>query len=59
MLVFPCLKTYSQTLEIIACMESEFYGIVKAATIGIGIKSMFKDLWLEVEIQLNTEARQG
>ena len=34
--------------------ESEFYGIVKAATMGIGIKSMFKDLGLEVEIQANT-----
>ena len=28
---------------------------MKAATIGIGIKSMFEDLGLKVEIQVNTE----
>ena len=41
-----CLKTYSQTQETIAesSGDSEFCGIVKAATMGIGIKSMFKDL---------------
>ena len=52
-----CLKTYSQTLETIAVSsgESEFYGIAKAATMGIGIKSMFKDLGLEVEVQVNTD----
>ena len=53
-----CLKTYSQTQETIALSsgESEFYGIVKAATMGIGIKSMFKDLGLEVEIEVNTDS---
>ncbi len=41
-----CLKTFSQTQETIALSfaESEFYRIVKAATMGIGIKNMFKDL---------------
>ncbi len=45
-----CLKPYSQTQEAIALStgESEFYSIVKAATIGIGIKSRFKDMGLEV-----------
>ena len=47
-----CIKTYSQTQETIALSSGgpEFYGIVKAATMGIGIKSMLKDLGLEVEI---------
>ncbi len=47
-----CLQTYSQTQETIALSfgESEFYGNVKAATIGIGIKSMFKDLGLGVKV---------
>ncbi len=49
-----CLKTYSQMQEAIATSSggSEFYGIVKATTMGIGIKSMFKDLGLEVDIQV-------
>ncbi len=35
---------------------SEFYGIVRAATMGIGIKSTFKELGLEVEVQVNTDS---
>ncbi len=52
-----CLKTYSQTQETIALSsgESEFYDIVKAATTGVGIKSVFKDLGLVVEDQANTD----
>ncbi len=34
--------------------ESEFYGIVKAATMGMGIKGLLEDLGLDVEIQVNT-----
>ena len=37
-----CLKTYSQTQETIAS-SSEFYGIVKGATMGIDINSVLKD----------------
>jgi hypothetical protein len=53
-----CLKTYSQTQETIAVSsgESEFYDIVKAATMGVGIKSMCTDLGVEVEVQLNTDS---
>ena len=53
-----CLKAYSQTQETLALPfgESEFYGIVKAATMGIGIKSLFKDLGVEMEIQVNTDS---
>ncbi len=52
------LKTHSQTQEPIALSSgvSEFYGIVKAATIRIGIKSTFKHLGWEVEVQVNTNS---
>ncbi len=36
--------------------ESEFYGIVKAATRGIGIKSLMEDLGLHVEVQVNADS---
>ncbi len=47
-----CLKMYSEMQDTIALSsgESEFYGIVKAATMGIAIKSTFKDPGLEVEV---------
>ncbi len=53
-----CLKTYSQTQEAIALSsgESEFRGIVKAATMGIGIESLFGDLDLEMDVQFNADA---
>ncbi len=35
---------------------SELYVIAKSATMGIGIKSIFKDLGLEVEIQVTTDS---
>ncbi len=40
------LKTHSQTQATIALSSggSEFYGKAKAATMGVGIKSMFKDM---------------
>ena len=41
-----CIKTYSQTQETIALSsgESEFYGIVKAAAMGLGMKGLMVDL---------------
>ena len=53
-----CLKTRSQTQETIVFSsgESDFYGIAKAAAMGIGIKSTFKDLGLELESQINTDS---
>jgi hypothetical protein len=53
-----CLETHSQTLNTLALSpaESEFDGIVKAATMGVGIKSLFGDLGLEIEMQVNTES---
>ncbi len=53
-----CLKTYSQTQETITVSpgESEFYGIAKAATMGVEMKSLFKDLGAEVEIQVDLDS---
>ncbi len=43
-----CIKTYSQTQETVALSsgESVFYGIVKAATMGLGMKGLMADLGL-------------
>ena len=53
-----CLKTYSHTQETVALSsgESEIYGIVKAATMGLGMKGLFADLGLKVEVQVNTDS---
>jgi hypothetical protein len=53
-----CIKTYSQTQETIALSsgESEFYGIVKAAAMGLGMKGLMADLGIEVEVQVNTDS---
>ncbi len=58
MLESHCLKSYSQTQETIALSsgELEFYVIVKAAAMGIGIKSLFNDLGFEVGLQVNTDS---
>ena len=53
-----CVKTYSHTQDTIALSsgESEFYGIVKAATQGLGAKGLFEDLGVTVEVQVNTDS---
>ena len=53
-----CIKKYSQTQETIALAsgESEFYGIVKAAAMGLGMKGLMEDLGVEVEVQVNTDS---
>ena len=53
-----CVKTYSQTQETIALSsaESEFYGIVKVATTGLGMKGLLGDLGVEVKVQVNADS---
>ena len=53
-----CIKTYSQTQETIALSsgESEFYGIVKAASVGLGMKSLLEDLGASVKVRVNTDS---
>ncbi len=47
-----CIKTYSQTQETVALSsgELEFYGIVKAATMCLGMKGLIADLEMKVQI---------
>ena len=53
-----CVKTYSQTQETIALSsgESEFYGIVKAASVGLGMKNLLKDLGVSVKVKVLTDS---
>ena len=53
-----CVKTYSLTQETIALSsgESEFYGIVKAATQGLGVRGLLLDMGLEMELRVNTDS---
>ncbi len=37
--------------------ESEFYGIVQAATMGQGVEKLLGDLGMDVEVQVDTEER--
>ncbi len=52
------VKTYSQKQETGARSsgESEYYGIVKAATIGLGMKGLIEDLGFEVGAQVKTDS---
>ena len=52
------IKTYSQTQETIALSsgESDFYGIVKAAAMGLGMTGLMEDLGVEVEVQVNADS---
>ncbi len=53
-----CVKTYSLTRETIALSsgESEFYGIVKAATYGLGVKGIVMDMGLVMDLRVNTDS---
>ncbi len=53
-----CIKTHSRTQETIALSsgESEFYGIVKAAAMGLGVKALMEDLGVEVEVLVQVNA---
>ena len=53
-----CVKTRSQTQETVALSsgESEFTGIVKAATMGLGMKGLMADLGLKAEVQVNMDS---
>ncbi len=53
-----CVKTHSRTQEAVALSsgESEWYGIAKAARMGLGMKGLLKDLGVEVGVQVNTDS---
>ena len=53
-----CLKTWSSTQAIIALSsgEAEFYGIVKAASVGLGMLSMQQDIGIHTKLHVYTDA---
>ena len=53
-----CVKSYSSTQPVIALSpgEAEYYVIVKAGTMGIGVWSLFADLGIKVTIRINTDS---
>ena len=53
-----CVKTYSQTQDTVALSfgESALYGIVKVATMGLGMEGLMADLGLEGRAQVNTDS---
>ena len=36
--------------------EAGYYGIIKAASVGLGVQSLFKDLNLNLELEVITDA---
>ena len=53
-----CIKNWSSTQGLISfsSAEAEYYGIVKAASVGLGVQSLFKDLNLNLELEIITDA---
>ena len=56
-----CVKTYSSTQPVTALSpgEAEFYAIVEAVSMGIGVRSLFADFGIKVTIRLNTDSETG
>ena len=53
-----CVKNWSSTQAIIAISsgEAEFYGVVKASSIGLGCKAMLADMAYLVMLHVHTDA---
>ena len=53
-----CVKSWSSTQSLIALSsgEAEYYGVVKAASTGLGLQSLCKDLGFPVELEVLTDA---
>ena len=58
MLGSHCLKSWSSTQPSVSLSsgEAEFYGLVKASGIGLGFKSLMKDLGLELPCRVWTDS---
>ena len=52
------VKSWCSTQPIVSLSsgEAEYYGIVKGASVGLGLRSILKDLGVEVAIRVNTDA---
>ena len=55
------IKSWSSTQNVIALSsgESEFYAIVKGASQGLGVRSLLRDLGVDVHLKLLTDASTG
>ena len=53
-----CVKTLSSTQALIPLSsgEAEFYGVVKAASVGLGVQAMYKDLGMSLSLEVLTDA---
>ena len=53
-----CFKHWSSTQSIIALSsgEAEYYGIVKATSVGFGVQSMMKDMGIPMDLYIHTDA---
>ena len=53
-----CIKSWSSTQSLIATSsaEAEYYGIVKAASVGLGVQAMLTDLGYQFSLKVITDA---
>ncbi len=53
-----CIKSWSSTQAIISLSsgEAEYYGIVKAASVGLGVQATLKDMGIELSLEVLTDA---
>ena len=53
-----CIKTWASTQSLIALSsgEAEYYGIVKAASVALGVQAMLRDMGLDLPIEVVTDA---
>ena len=53
-----CVKTWSSTQAIIALSsgEAEFYGVVKAGSVGLGLRAMLRDMNVSMGLRVHTDA---
>ena len=53
-----CIKSWSTTQSIVSLSsgEAEFYGIVKGASIGLGVQGIMKDIGIDQDIEVYTDA---
>ena len=53
-----CTQSWASTQAVIALSsgEAEYYGLVKAASVGLGIRSMQRDMGIDTSIHVFTDA---
>ena len=56
-----CIRSWSSTQSVVALSvgEAEYYGIVKGASIALGMQSMGREIGMNVEIEIKTDSSTG